>query len=188
VNWQPPRCLFTIRVKGDHLIIKAVHRKSKKRLIITFDKIHAMLRLDLLDEGEFSLYASEQDMQKAILDYPSLIEEGFRPIDYEKKVKPGFIDVYGVDSQGGFVVIEIKRRIGDRAAVMQLAKYLEVLRGTHKGRVRGILVAPKISKGIQKLLASLNLEFKALDPKKCTELLDQVRREERLEDYFTSST
>lgn len=184
VNWQPSGCLFETKVKGDNLIIKAVHRKSKERLSITFREVYVAAVLSLVDEGKFSLYASEEDMQRALLAHPTLIEEGFRPIDYEKKVKPGFIDLYGVDSQGRFVVIEIKRRTGDRDAVMQLAKYMEVVRGERGKHVRGILAAPRISKGVQKLLASLSLEFKPLDPRKCAELVDRVRREERLEDYL----
>jgi len=49
--------------------------------------------------------------------------------------------------------------------------------------LRGILVAPRLAKGVQTLLTSLELEFKALEPKKCAEVL---RRSEsrKLEDFF----
>jgi RecB family endonuclease NucS len=126
-------------------------------------------------------------MQRAVLAHPSLIEEGFRPITYEKRVTPGFIDVYGVDAQGRFVVVEIKRKTGSRAAALQLAKYLEVVRGDRDEGVRGVLAAPSLGRGVQKLLSTLNLEFKSLDPRRCAELLDRVRREEGLDAYFTSS-
>jgi len=186
VNWQPSGCLFETKVKGNNLAIKAYNRKSKEILSITFKEVHAVMILSLVDEGKFSLYASEEDMQRAVLANPSLLEEGFRPINYEKRVKPGFIDVYGVDSRGRFVVVEIKRRTVDRGAVMQLAKYLEFVRGDRGGDVRGVLLAPSIGRGVQKLLASLKLEFKPLDPRRCAELLDRARLEERLEDYFKS--
>jgi RecB family endonuclease NucS len=37
--------------------------------------------------------------------------------------------------------------------------------------VRGILVAPGLAHGVQPLLASLNLEFKPLSPRKAFEVL-----------------
>jgi len=34
-------------------------------------------------------------------------------------------------------------------------------------------VAPDISRGVQRMLVTLDLEFKALDPKKCAEVVDR---------------
>jgi RecB family endonuclease NucS len=185
---QTRGCLFRTRVDGKKLTIKAVQRKTKESLSIVFKDIYILVILGLVDEGRFSLYASEEDMQRAVLAHPRLIEAGFRPITYEKPVPPGFIDVYGVDSQGRLVVVEIKRKPGNRAAVLQLAKYMEVIRGDRDEGVRGVLAAPSIAKGVQKLLATLNLEFKPLDPKQCAELLDRGRREDGLDAYFHSSS
>ena len=122
VNWQPPGCLFQTRVKGDMLRIRAVRRKPAESVNISFNKIHLLSAMRLVDRGEFSLHASEADMQRAILVDPSIFEEGFAPISYEKKVEPGFVDVYGVDKAGRLVVIELKRRTAGRDAVLQLAK------------------------------------------------------------------
>ena len=99
------------------------------------------LKLD--DSAEFALFASEKDMHKAILIQPSLIEEGFKPISYEKKVAPGFIDVFGIDKNGKLVVIEVKRKIAGKEAVIQLANYVSAIRGEPvpviiKGRVAGL--------------------------------------------------
>ena len=105
-------------------------------------------------------------------------------INYEKKVTPGFIDVFGMDSMGRFVVVEIKRRTADRAAAMQLMKYLEVIRGEQVENVRGIIAAPRLSRGVQKLLATFNIEFKTLDPKTCAEVLDKTIQRETLDRFF----
>jgi RecB family endonuclease NucS len=183
----PSGCLFETSVDGSNVILKVVQRRSRESLTIIFREVYAMTLLNLVDTGTFALHASEKDMQRAVLAHPSLIEEGFRPITYEKRVTPGFIDVYGVDAQGRFVVVEIKRKTGSRAAALQLAKYLEVVRGDRDEGVRGVLAAPSLGRGVQKLLSTLNLEFKPLDPRRCAELLDRVRREEGLDAYFTSS-
>jgi hypothetical protein len=127
--------------------------------------------MSLVDKGEFSLYASEEDMQKAILLKPSILEPGLKPISYEKKVEPGFLDVYGIDRNGNLVVVEIKRKTAGKEAALQLAKYVDSVRTTASREVRGVLVAPRLAKGVQRLLTTLGLEFKPLDPKKCTEIL-----------------
>jgi len=171
VNWQPPGCIFQTHVLDEILQIRAVRRKPAESIRLFFDRIYLVSILSLTDSGEFALYASEEDMQKAILFEPSLIEPNFKPISYEKKVEPGFIDVYGIDKSGKFVVVEIKRKTASRDDALQLAKYVESIRGMVNRQVRGILAAPHMGKGVQKLLATLGLDFKPLDPRKCAEIL-----------------
>jgi RecB family endonuclease NucS len=183
VNWQPPGCIFHVQVTDNALEIHAVRQKPAESVKVFFDRIHLVSAISLADSGEFSLYASEEDMQKAILLEPSLVEEGFRPMSYEKKVEPGFVDVYGVDKDGNFVVVEIKRRTAGNEAVLQLSKYVDAIKSRVNRKVRGILVAPNIAKGVQKLLAALELDFKALDPKKCGTILKRSKTR-KLETFF----
>jgi RecB family endonuclease NucS len=183
VNWQPAGCIFQTRTKAGTLHVRAVRRKPSESVNISFDHVFLVSAMRLIDRGEFSLHASESDMQRAILLDPSLLEEGFEPISYEKKVEPGFVDVYGVDRDGRLVVVELKRRTAGRDAALQLAKYINFVKTMANRELRGILVAPRLAKGVQTLLTSLGLEFKALEPKKCAEVL---RRSEsrKLEDFF----
>lgn len=171
VNWQPPGCIFQTSVTRGLLSIRAIRRKPRESLRIYFDRLYLVSVLSLVDEGSFSLYASEEDMQKAILMQPSLVERGLKLITYEKKVEPGFIDVYGVDEMDRMVIIEIKRRTAGREAALQLARYVESLKKSTNRDVRGILVAPSMAKGVQKLLTTFGLDFRRLDPKKCAEVL-----------------
>jgi len=183
VNWQPPGCIFHVQAKDSVLEIRAVRRKPAESVKVFFDEIHMVSALSLVDSGEFSIYASEEDMQKAILLEPSLLEEGFKPISYEKKVEPGFVDVYGVDKDGKLVVVEIKRKTAGKEAALQLAKYIDAIKSKANREVRGILAAPNIAKDVQRLLATLGLEFKALDPKKCAEILKKSETR-KLEAFF----
>lgn len=183
VNWQPPGCIFQTHLVDKVLQIRAVRRKPHESVGLFFDRIYLISVLSLTDSGEFSLYASEEDMQKAILLEPSLIEPDFKPISYEKKVEPGFIDVYGSDKGGKFVVVEIKRKTASREAALQLAKYVESIRDIVNRPVRGILVAPHMGKGVQKLLATLGLDFKSLDPRKCAEILRKSETK-KLAEFF----
>jgi RecB family endonuclease NucS len=187
VNWQPPGCVFHTQVKGSILEIHAVRRKPPESVKVFFDRILMVSALSLTDSGEFALYASEEDMHKALLLEPSLLEEGFTPISYEKKVEPGFVDVYGFDKNGRFVVVEIKRKTAGKEAALQLARYIEAIKSRTNREVRGILVAPNIARDVQRLLETLKLEFKSLNPKKCTEILKKVETR-RLETFFNGET
>ena len=183
VNWQPPGCIFHVQAKDRNLEIRAVRQKPRESVKVLFDQIHLISALSLTDSAEFSLYASEDDMHKAILLTPSLLEEGFMPISYEKKVEPGFVDVYGVDKNGRLVVVEVKRRTAGKEAALQLAKYVDAIKVKANREIRGILAAPNIAKDVQRLLTTLGLEFKALDPKKCTEVLKKAETR-KLETFF----
>lgn len=183
VNWQPPGCIFRTNISGNVLNIRAVRRKPRESLKINIDKIHLLSVLSLVDKGAFSLYASEEDMQRAILIQPSLVEEGLKPITYEKKVEPGFIDVYAIDKEGRMVVIEIKRRTAGKEAALQLEKYVQSLKKVVSREVRGILAAPGVAKGVQRMLVTLGLDFKWVDPKKCAEII-QKSDVKRLSEFF----
>jgi len=186
VNWQPPGCIFQSHVKDRVLQITAVRRKPAESLRIYFDHIYLLSTLKLKDTGEFSLHASEEDMQKAVLLKPSIIEEGFKPISFEKKVEPGFVDVYGIDGEGKLVVVEIKRKTAGRNAALQLSRYVKAVQGIVNREVRGILAAPNIAKGTQTILVTLGLTFKPLDPRKCAEILHKSQTR-KLADFFEGS-
>jgi RecB family endonuclease NucS len=183
VNWQPPGCVFNVQTKETALEIRGIRQKPRESVTVTFESVFMVSALNLVDSGEFLLHASEQDMHKAVLLKPSLLEEGFKPISYEKKVEPGFVDIYGVDKNGKLVVVEIKRKTAGREAALQLAKYIDAIKSKANRELRGILAAPNLGKDVQRLLATLGLEFKTLDPKKCAEVLKKAETT-KLESFF----
>ncbi|MEM3731075.1 MAG: endonuclease NucS [Candidatus Bathyarchaeia archaeon] len=183
VNWQPPGCIFHVQAKDKLLEIHAVRKKPSESVRVFFDKLIMVSAFNLVDSGEFALYASEEDMHRAILLKPSVLEEGFKPISYEKKVEPGFVDVYGIDKNGKLVVVEVKRKTAGKEAVLQLAKYIEAIKEKANRELRGILAAPDMSKDAKRLLISLGLEFKPLNPKKCAEILKKAEVA-KLEQFF----
>lgn len=184
VNWMPGQSsIYHVLVRDNSLEIHAVRRKPLESVKVLFSKVQMVSALSLADSGEFSLYASEEDMHKAVLLKPSLLEEGFKPISYEKQVKPGFVDVYGVDKNGKLVVVEIKRKTAGKEAALQLAKYIEAIRSKADRQVRGVLAAPGIAKDVQKTLEILGLEFRHLDPKKCSETLRKAETK-KLAEFF----
>ena len=187
VNWQPSGSIFHAKANGNTLEVHAVRQKPRENVKITFSNLLMVSALDLDDSGEFLLYASEKDMHQAILLKPSLLEDGFKPISYEKKVEPGFVDVYGVDKDGKLVVVEVKRKTAGKEAVLQLSRYIDAIKGKANRELRGVLVAPSLGKDVQRLLVTMGLEFKALDPKECAEVIKKAENA-KLESFFKEKT
>jgi len=183
VNWQPAGSIFQVHVNEDKLEIRGVRQKPRESVTLTFDSVFMVSSLNLADSGEFILNASEYDMHKAVLFKPSLLEEGFKPISYEKHIEPGFVDIYGVDKNGKLVVVEVKRKTAGKEAALQLARYIEAIKTKANRELRGVLAAPSLGKDVQRLLVTLGLEYKALDPKVCAEVLKKTENV-KLETFF----
>jgi len=183
VNWQPAGGIFHVEIKSDGLEVHGVRQKPRESVRVTFAKVFMVSSLNLLDSGAFLLNASEDDMHRAILLKPELLEEGFKPISWEKKVEPGFVDIYGEDKNGKLVIVEVKRKTASKEAALQLAKYIEPIKAKVNREVRAILAAPCLGKDVQRMLVTLGLEYKALDPKICAEVLKKTENP-KLERFF----
>ena len=175
VNWQPSGSIFQTNLRKDGLEVRVFRRKEHESMVISFSELQMVSVLDLVDKGEFNLYASEKEMQEAILFKPDILEQGFRPMTKEMAVDPGFIDIIGYDAGGALTVVEIKRVKANKKAVEQLKKYMDVIDLDADRRVRAILVAPEITDNGQELLSELGYEFKALSPQECSDILKQKK-------------
>jgi endonuclease len=171
VNWQPSGCILKCAVDADGLVVRAVRPSPPETLAITATHVHFVGTFDLDDEAEFLLHASEEDMQRAIILEPEIIVPGLKVVDFEKKVPPGFVDVYGLDPDGNTVVIEIKKDPAGLPAVKQLSEYLKYLHPSTGKRLRPFLVAPGLAKGAQTAISKGGIEFKQLTLQKAAEII-----------------
>jgi len=186
VNWQPAGSVFHVQIKTNELEVHGVRQKPRENVRVSFDAVFMVSVLSLNDSGEFLLHATEDDMHRAILLKPELLEEGFKPISWEKHVEPGFVDIYGEDKNGKLVIVEVKRKTASKEAAIQLAKYIEPIKAKVNREVRAVLVAPSLGKDVQRVLATLGLEYKALDPKVCAEVLRKTATT-KLESFFSQN-
>jgi RecB family endonuclease NucS len=187
VNWQPSGSIFHVQIKDNELEVHGVRQKPLESVRVAFDRIFMVSSLNLSDTGDFLLHASEDDMHRAILIKPELLEEGFKPISWEKKVEPGFVDIFGEDKDGKLVIVEVKRKTASKEAALQLAKYIEPIKAKVNREVRAILAAPSLGKDVQRVLVTLGLEYKALDPKVCAEVLKKSENS-KLETFFSQKS
>lgn len=183
VNWQPAGGVFHVQIKEKGLEVHGIRPKPRESVRAVFSEVLMVSAFSLADSGEFLLHASEDDMHRAILLKPELLEEGFKPISWEKHVQPGFVDIYGEDKNGKLVIVEVKRKTATKENALQLAKYIEPIKSKINREIRAILVAPSLGKDVQRVLITLGLEFKALDPKTCALVLRKMSTS-KLESFF----
>ncbi|MFP3910276.1 MAG: endonuclease NucS [Archaeoglobaceae archaeon] len=172
VNWQPPGSKHSFTEIEGKLKVSCYRIKPKEVLEVLFNEVYLITSLLMKDDKELVLNGSELEYSKWINENPEFIEDGFQPIKKERETGFGFIDVLGKDSQGRIVVVEVKRRRVGPEAVSQLKRYVNYIsqtkHHTKPEKVRGILVAPSITKKAKQQLESEELEFISLKPQKET--------------------
>jgi endonuclease len=183
VNWQPAGSVFHVELKENAVEVHGVRQKPRETVHVAFTEIFFVSAVKLTDSGDFLLHATEDDMHRAILLKPDLLEEGFKPISWEKHVEPGFVDIYGEDKNGKLVIVEVKRKTATKENALQLAKYIEPIKAKVNREVRAVLAAPSLGKDVQRVLVTMGLEFREVDPKKCGEVLNKVANA-KLERFF----
>ncbi|MFC6717241.1 endonuclease NucS [Natrialbaceae archaeon GCM10025810] len=170
VNWQPPGCEHEVFLEEGTgaLCMRSQRPTPEERLLVTFEpeRILQVSLLSLWDSSDLSVQGTEEDLRRRILDDPDLLEPGFSPLSTERATPAGAVDIYGEDSSGRAVVVELKRRRVGPDAVSQLRRYVDALeRDLHADKVvRGVLVAPSVTDRARRLLGEHGLEFVSLEP------------------------
>ena len=166
VNWQPPGCEHSVAVEDDSLAVHSERTTPAETLDIVFERLAHVAAFDVRDPEELAVTGTEADLRDRILDDPELLEAGFTPLATERETPAGAVDIYGEDSEGRTVVVELKRRRVGPDAVGQLDRYVGALQRTLHAdtEIRGILVAPSVTDRARQLLAKKGLEFVSLSP------------------------
>jgi RecB family endonuclease NucS len=161
VNWQPPGGTHTVSVSDDRLTVHSERSTPTETLDIDFETVAHAAAFDVTDTEELAVTGTEADLKERILDQPDLLEAGFTPLATERETPAGAVDVYGEDTDGRTVIVELKRRRVGPDAVGQLDRYVTAIdRSLHaETEPRGILVAPSVTDRARQLLATKGLEF-----------------------------
>jgi RecB family endonuclease NucS len=166
VNWQPPGSEHHAAVRDGQLRVRSVRISPDETLDVHFDTIEQLSAMAVSGRRDLSVTGSEADLRNALLDRPALIESGFEPLATERPTDAGPIDLFGRDSDGRPVVVELKRRRVGPSAASQLQRYVAAIEREEGDNVavRGILVAPSVTDRTRRLLAEHELEFVAVEP------------------------
>ncbi len=186
LNWQPDTQAITVEVGEGELVVRAYRRRPREVLVIRCRRVYHIVEAEDAVEGEFWMYINEHEIRDAIASNPELLEPGFRVVRVERPVEPGFIDLYGVDSEGRLVVVELKRVKAGREAVHQLVRYVEALR--RRGvEARPVLAAPDFTESAVREAEAWGVELKRIDLARIYELLRERSRPRRgtLEEFLS---
>lgn len=148
----------------DNVLLLSAKKNSPREEIKVFfyrvDDIHA----HAMDApSDLRLFGSERELSDQLMNDLSFIEPGLRPLKKEDVFRKGIVDIIAEDAQQNLVVIEVKRRKADFAAVTQLERYMKQVEKMKGKKTRGLLIAPDINKAALELLENYGLEFFKLE-------------------------
>jgi len=175
VNWQPPGSEHHAAVRDGRLRVRSVRTAPDETLDVRFETVEQLSAMAVSGRRDLSVTGSEADLRNALLDRPALIESGFEPLSTERPTDAGPIDLFGRDSDGRPVVVELKRRRVGPSAASQLQRYVAAIEREDgdNAAVRGILVAPSVTDRARRLLAEHELEFVAIEPPSSADNADE---------------
>ncbi len=176
VNWQPDSRILRVEMKDGELVLESIRERPRERLTVRITAFYTIMSLHgLEDRAEFIEYLDESELRDYLLSHPEALEPGLRVLRSERPIDgAGYADIVARDSEGRYVVIEVKRVTAGQEAVRQLYRYVEALRKRNPGTpVRGILAAPSITKEALQLLRSLGLEYRQVNIQR---IYEEVRR------------
>ncbi len=167
INYMKAGSAISVEEVEDHFLIRVANAAEKSSIEIELFRVYDCISRELSDGQKQDLSGHERDMSDWIRDNPVSIGERFRPIAREEHTDVGFIDVFGHDGDGGFVVVECKRVTASLTAVDQLRRYVErvsAIKGTKN--VQGILAAPAITPNALEMLISYGFMFRKVEAPK----------------------
>lgn len=165
VNWMPQNSTIIPNFENEILSITASNLKPAEEMRITILEVYSLTSAPLIDTEQLKLIGTEKDMSDMIYENPELISPDFKPLNREEQTTFGFLDVFGHDGKGNFIVVECKRYVAGLDAVTQLRRYVEKVENSKgvKG-VKGIIAAPNISNNAIKMLKEWGFEYKKINP------------------------
>ena len=158
LNWMACPCVLVDH--GDHW--EVTNRKGE-RLTITFSEVVLDEVVDLGESAALTKDGVEAHLQELLAANPDAVEPGLVLVRREHATPIGPVDLLCRDPDGGWVVIEVKRR-GEVDGVEQLGRYLEFLTGDSRlAPIRGVLAAQKVAVQARTLAEARGLRWVEVD-------------------------
>ena len=180
LNWMSPPCVMRVRTPEESVrqdsdrlardsddsvteIWEVQHQKSDDRLEITIYEIFASIERDLGIEPGLIKDGVEAHLQELLAAQVERLGAGMKLVRREYPTAIGPVDLMVLDSDGGHIAVEVKRR-GEIDGVEQLTRYLELLsRDSTLTPLRGIYAAQEIKPQARTLAEDRGIECVILD-------------------------
>ncbi|MFX1512728.1 MAG: endonuclease NucS domain-containing protein [Promethearchaeota archaeon] len=149
------------QLKDDEIIFKTFRPKTLESITISFSSIALACSFDAEDNLPITIYGDESDLVQFLVQNPEEIEEGFSVLRNELETPYGKLDIWGQDTNGNYCIVEVKKRPATLSDAHQLERYYKYFEQENY-KIRGILLATNIPKGVQKFLRDHFLDWKVL--------------------------
>ncbi len=174
-------------LKDGALVLSARKVKPKENLTVMLYSIEGIHCYSMKEQADIRLFGSERELSDLLMQDLSFLEPGLKPLNQEEVFRKGVVDIMAEDAKGRLVVIEVKRRQADYAAVMQLKRYMQQVEKIKGKETRGLLVAPSIGKNAYELLQRngcefFNFEFEIGNPK--AKIKGLQKKQETIDRFF----
>ncbi len=150
---------ISFEVTDGTLLLCAKKINPKEEIKVFFYSVDFLHSHKIDEPIDLRLFGSERELSDQLMNDLSFIEPGLKPLKKEDVFRKGIVDIIAEDAQKNLVVIEVKRRKADFAAVTQLARYMKQVEKLKNIKTRGLLVAPEITKAALELLENYGLEY-----------------------------
>lgn len=157
----------SIDVSDDDLTLRSRNIDDKDFLEITVYEVLSFGAEKLQDGRSLQLVGTEEDMSDMIRENPGVVGDWFKPVSREEHTAYGFIDVFGHDDEGRYVIVECKRYTAGVSAVQQLRRYVEKVqrsKGVGEEKLRGVIAAPDIASNAADMLHDWSFEHVRVEP------------------------
>lgn len=168
-NWQNSGTESKFSISDDgSLLLNAIDSGSGKHLTVEFDDIYYIAVLDLVDDVERRAVGTEEDVQNYLMENPEPISEAlgatFTPIENERKLDVGAIDIFGHVGEQEPVVVELKRKKATPDSVDQLRRYVDKISEDGFDDVSGVLVAPASTDTAREMVEDHGFHYVEFNP------------------------
>ncbi|MFH1255955.1 MAG: endonuclease NucS [Candidatus Diapherotrites archaeon] len=164
---RPTNYMMNARISCEEtdgaLLLTAKKTNPREEIKVFFYRVDAIHSHEMQQSNDLRLFGSERELSNQLMNDLSFIEEGLKPLKQESPFRKGVVDILAEDKNGDLVVVEVKRRQADFAAVTQLQRYMKQVEKIKGKKTRGILVAPEIRRNALELLENYGLEFAHFD-------------------------
>lgn len=182
VNYMKPGTCITCTAANRQLMLDCANPSLKEHMKISIESVLFFASQKMNDGASIILEGNEKDFSDLLFKHPEKVEEGFTPLSREEHTRYGFVDIFGYDRNNTLLVVECKRFKAGPDAVTQLRRYVERIK-KDKGvsKVRGMIVAPDITKNALAMVTEYGYLYKKFDPPKYH--LKHKKKQKRLGEF-----
>lgn len=156
-NYQGPKAVLQ---RHGHVLVS---KRKQETITIIIHKLYDIMYLRNWSEAEIAIVRTEKELvQKLITNWNRYIPGEFTEIITEYPTLLGPIDAVGIDKNGWYHAVEVKRKNVSVPHVSQLLRYVTAIKDSGRDTI-GYIASPQIGQKALEYCESLGFRYIAID-------------------------